>query len=149
MLDACITSRKLPQPLSDGQSWSLANPNEVKFHMDRDQVAKCAQQCNMKKRTSTSPTKLTSRKRQASRRAIDSLTLVYAHSWSYWAIWAGRKGGKGYGSTGCRFRYFHRELISPIRRAELTFSPNLELRSGYMLIRCHWAILSLTSIKMS
>jgi len=29
-----------------------ANPNEVKFHMDRDQVAKCAQQCNMKKRMS-------------------------------------------------------------------------------------------------
>lgn len=28
----------------------LANPNEVKFLMDRDQVAKAAQQCNMKKR---------------------------------------------------------------------------------------------------
>ncbi|KIR41921.1 hypothetical protein I307_00409 [Cryptococcus deuterogattii 99/473] len=35
MLDACLTS---------------PNPNEVKFLMDRDQVAKAAQQCNMKKR---------------------------------------------------------------------------------------------------
>ncbi|ORY21371.1 hypothetical protein BCR39DRAFT_64105 [Naematelia encephala] len=34
MLDACLAS---------------PNPNEVKFYMDRDQVAKCAQQCNMKK----------------------------------------------------------------------------------------------------
>nr|XP_018261796.1 uncharacterized protein I303_06241 [Kwoniella dejecticola CBS 10117]OBR83954.1 hypothetical protein I303_06241 [Kwoniella dejecticola CBS 10117] len=33
MLDACLTT----------------NPNDVKFLMDRDQVAKCAQQCNMKK----------------------------------------------------------------------------------------------------
>ncbi|WWC90405.1 uncharacterized protein L201_005340 [Kwoniella dendrophila CBS 6074] len=36
MLDACLTS---------------PNPNEVKFLMDRDQVAKCAQQCNMKKQS--------------------------------------------------------------------------------------------------
>ncbi|WWD19349.1 hypothetical protein CI109_103808 [Kwoniella shandongensis] len=36
MLDACLTS---------------PNPNDVKFHMDRDQVAKCAQQCNMKKQS--------------------------------------------------------------------------------------------------
>jgi len=36
MLDACITS---------------PNPNDVKFLMDRDQVAKCAQQCNMKKQS--------------------------------------------------------------------------------------------------
>lgn len=26
-----------------------ANPNDVKFIMDRDQVAKCAQQCNVKR----------------------------------------------------------------------------------------------------
>lgn len=31
----------------------VANPTDVKFHMDRDQVAKCAQQCNMKKRELT------------------------------------------------------------------------------------------------
>ncbi|WVW85303.1 hypothetical protein I302_107341 [Kwoniella bestiolae CBS 10118] len=36
MLDACLTS---------------PNPNDVKFLMDRDQVAKCAQQCNMKKQS--------------------------------------------------------------------------------------------------
>ncbi|KAK8854520.1 hypothetical protein IAR55_003259 [Kwoniella newhampshirensis] len=36
MLDACLSS---------------PNPNDVKFHMDRDQVAKCAQQCNMKKQS--------------------------------------------------------------------------------------------------
>lgn len=36
MLDACLTS---------------PNPNEVKFLMDRDQVAKAAQQCNMKKQS--------------------------------------------------------------------------------------------------
>ncbi|KAK4687107.1 protein SSD1, partial [Tremellales sp. Uapishka_1] len=36
MLDACLTS---------------PSPNDVKFHMDRDQVAKCAQQCNMKKQS--------------------------------------------------------------------------------------------------
>ncbi|WVR09339.1 hypothetical protein IAU60_006405 [Kwoniella sp. DSM 27419] len=36
MLDACLSS---------------PNPNEVKFLMDRDQVAKCAQQCNMKKQS--------------------------------------------------------------------------------------------------
>ena len=34
MLDACLTS---------------PTPSDVKFHMDRDSVAKCAQQCNMKK----------------------------------------------------------------------------------------------------
>ncbi|EIW68380.1 hypothetical protein TREMEDRAFT_32205 [Tremella mesenterica DSM 1558] len=33
MLDACLTT----------------NPTDVKFHMDRDAVAKCAQQCNMKR----------------------------------------------------------------------------------------------------
>ncbi|WVQ80029.1 hypothetical protein IAT38_002130 [Cryptococcus sp. DSM 104549] len=36
MLDACLTS---------------PNPNEVKFLMDREQVAKSAQQCNMKKQS--------------------------------------------------------------------------------------------------
>ncbi|ORX38254.1 hypothetical protein BD324DRAFT_649631 [Kockovaella imperatae] len=36
MLDACLTS---------------PSPNDVKFLMDRDQVAKCAQQCNMKKQS--------------------------------------------------------------------------------------------------
>jgi len=36
MLDACLNS---------------PNPLEVKFHMERDQVAKCAQQCNMKKQS--------------------------------------------------------------------------------------------------
>jgi protein SSD1 len=35
MLDACLTS---PNP-----------GNDVKFHMDRDQIAKCAQHCNMKR----------------------------------------------------------------------------------------------------
>lgn len=54
MLDACISARELSRP-SRTCCWILltdtsANPNEVKFHMDRDQVAKCAQQCNMKKR---------------------------------------------------------------------------------------------------
>lgn len=52
MLDACITSRKLKWAVVALEADLAANPNEVKFHMDRDQVAKCAQQCNMKKRMS-------------------------------------------------------------------------------------------------
>ena len=52
MLDACLTSRESGTRLAE---WTIsddgiASPNDVKFLMDRDQVAKCAQQCNMKKR---------------------------------------------------------------------------------------------------
>jgi len=50
MLDACLTSREsISHRVMCGVSLA-ASPTDVKFLMDRDQVAKCAQQCNMKKR---------------------------------------------------------------------------------------------------
>lgn len=50
MLDACITARKLSADNFTGvQLTAIANANDVKFLMDRDQVAKISQQCNIKK----------------------------------------------------------------------------------------------------
>jgi hypothetical protein len=54
MLEACISSGKAVPAVSEGAvpdrsvAALLDNP-EAKFLMDRDQVAKCAQNCNAKK----------------------------------------------------------------------------------------------------
>lgn len=49
MLDSVLTARKLTRARSWDGSLPVANQNDVKFLMDRDQVAKISQQCNMKK----------------------------------------------------------------------------------------------------
>ena len=132
MLDACITSRESDLIHQCRYSSMAANPNEVKFHMDRDQVAKCAQQCNMKKRLSSTlyPTLTGNRVRQARRRSISPSLPVHADSRPHREIRSCDSYWSRHRCTRCGFRCGTGEIAVPHMQYKLSCAAGIRNREA-------------------